>query len=177
MQGTPDEIRRRYNLEEEKVSGSNFSLPEFISIDEPNEILGVDGTLEIAGDVYINTKLLKTWVVDSGTENGWHWKKYSDGTFEAYRGRRGIAVSCGQTGQLSGWYRSNKFNISLPDIGIASVDFAEITIRCSDASLALQFATVTTDTDTSKLYYFVNAPQAYLSQSRDIDYRVEGTWA
>lgn len=177
MQGTPDEIRRRYNLEEEKVSGSNFSLPEFISIDEPNEILGVDGTLEINGNLYINSKLVKAWVVDAGTSNSWHYRKYSDGTFEAWRGRRGIAVSCSNTGQLSGWNRSNKFNILLPTIGITAIEYAHINIWCSDSTLALQFATVTDDTTTERLYYYVNSPVAYLSQSRDLDYYVKGTWA
>lgn len=115
MQGTPDEIRRRYNLEEEKVSGSNFSLPEFISIDEPNEILGVDGTLEIDGDLYINSKLVKTWVVDSGTTSvtggDWHWRKYSDGTFDAW----GIFSISPTTSTLANyaWY-SESIYVDLP---------------------------------------------------------------
>ena len=107
MQGTPDEIRRRYNLEEEKVSGSNFSLPEFISIDEPNEILGVDGTLEINGDVYINSKLVKAWVVDSGTTDGWHWKKYTDGTWEAWTMKSYTPASSTQGGNM--WYSDTKY--------------------------------------------------------------------
>lgn len=47
-----------------------------------------NGTLEINGDVYINSKLVKAWVVDSGTTSvtggDWHWRKYSDGTFDAW---------------------------------------------------------------------------------------------
>lgn len=111
MQGTPDEIRRRYNLEEEKVSGSNFSLPEFISVDEPNEILGVDGTLEIDGDVYINTKKLGAWIVDSGTTDNWHWRKYSDGTFDCWRQYAFKATSTSSSGNT---YYTNTETVNLP---------------------------------------------------------------
>ncbi len=111
MQGTPDEIRRRYNLEEEKVSGSNFSLPEFISIDEPNEILGVDGTLEINGNLYINSKLVKAWVVESGTSSGWKYRKYSDNTFECWRIFGFQPSSSSINGNI---YYSNTASVALP---------------------------------------------------------------
>ena len=142
-----------------------------------NQLPNHDGTLEINGDVYINSKLVDAWVVDSGTSNYWRYKKYSDGTFEAWRSRTGVSMTCSTAGQLSGWYRSSRQGVTLPSIGIATIGYAAVTVICPDNSYPLQFATVSGDTTTSILYYYINSPISYSSQSRDIDYIVRGTWS
>lgn len=157
-----------------------------IFFDQLRESVGInqfpdhDGTLEINGDVYINAKKLGAWIVDAGTTStGWHWKKFSDGTFEAHRRRVGVSTTCTTSGQLSGWYRnSSAYTVNFPNIGIASVTYLHVAVNgIPDATYALQFATATADTDLSTIYYYVNSPRSYSSQARDIDFFVAGTWA
>lgn len=76
-----------------------------------NAIPNHDGTLEIGGDVYINSKLLKVWVVETGTEDGWTYKKYSDKTFEAWTNRNLSVTSSTSGGNI--WY-SNVITVDFP---------------------------------------------------------------
>ena len=72
-----------------------------------NQLPNHDGTLEINGDVYINSKLVKAWVVDAGTTDGWHWKKYSDGTWDAWISKSYTPASSTQGGNM--WYSDTKY--------------------------------------------------------------------
>lgn len=72
-----------------------------------NAIPNHDGTLEIAGDLYINSKLVKAWVVDAGTTDDWHWKKYSDGTWDAWCQKDYTPSSSTAAGNM--WYSDTKY--------------------------------------------------------------------
>lgn len=88
-----------------------------VFVDELRESVGInqfpahDGALEIAGNVYINSKLLKVWVVETGTEDGWTYKKYSDKTFEAWTNRNLSVTSSTSGGNI--WY-SNVITLDFP---------------------------------------------------------------
>lgn len=72
-----------------------------------NAIPNHDDALEINGDVYINSKLVKAWVVDSGTTDNWHWKKYSDGTWDAWCQKDYTPSSSTAAGNM--WYSDVKY--------------------------------------------------------------------
>ena len=84
-----------------------------VFVDELRESVGInqfpahDGTLEIAGNLYINSKLVKAWVIDSGTTDGWYWKKYSDGTWEAWCEKSYTPSSSTAAGNM--WYSDTKY--------------------------------------------------------------------
>lgn len=60
-------------------------------------------------------------VIESGTNNGWRYRKYGDGTFEAIRFSSGGATGTMTQIGTSGIYYSSAAEITFPDIGIASV--------------------------------------------------------
>ena len=60
-------------------------------------------------------------VIESGTNNGWRYRKYGDGTFEAIRfssgGATGTMTQIGSTGI----YYSSAAEITFPSIGITGI--------------------------------------------------------
>lgn len=76
-----------------------------------NAIPNHDDALEINGDVYINSKLVKAWVVESGTSGGWSYRKYSDGTYDCWRKYDFTPSSSSSLGNI---YYSNTGSVALP---------------------------------------------------------------
>lgn len=76
-----------------------------------NGTMQVNDVLTINGDVYINSKLLKVWITETGTEDGWTYKKFSDKTFEAWTNRNFTITSSTSGGNI--WY-SNVITVDFP---------------------------------------------------------------
>ena len=92
------------SFSEMKLNGSPvniFSDGSWITLSSSNGI-----NLEYAsGDITINKKPLKSFIVESGTSGIWSYHKYSDGTCELW-GRKTIKNLAISTA-LGSWYRSN----------------------------------------------------------------------
>ena len=92
------------SFSEMKLNGSPvniFSDGSWITLSSHNGI-----NLEyVSGDMMINKKPLKSFIVESGTSGIWSYHKYSDGTCELW-GRKTITNLAISTA-LGSWYRSN----------------------------------------------------------------------
>ena len=98
------------SFSEMKLNGSPvniFSDSSWISLAAMNGI-----SLEYAsGDITINKKPLKSFIVESGTSGIWSYHKYSDGTCELW-GRKtitnlAISTALGSSTAPGSWYRSS----------------------------------------------------------------------
>lgn len=77
----------------------------------------------------LNTKTAERYVVETGTDNGWSYIKYSDGTFEAWKEYSGSLTIQSTAGSL---YTSNSYvNTQLPDtsaLNITDIKYVNVTI-------------------------------------------------
>ena len=98
------------SFSEMKINGSPvniFSDGSWITLSSSNGI-----NLEYAsGDITINKKPLKSFIVESGTSGIWSYHKYSDGTCELW-GRKtiknlAISTALGSSTAPGSWYRSS----------------------------------------------------------------------
>ena len=91
-----------------------------------NELAQLESLLGVTGVYGVLNKLAQNAVIDSGTSNGWSWKKYADGTFEAsgrFSNTTAINTSSGAV------YFSTLQTINTPDIGISSLTYFD-TVYC-----------------------------------------------
>lgn len=74
----------------------------------------------------LNTKT-EICVVESGTTNGWRYKKFSDGTFEAWREYNGSMTLTTAVGSL--YTSANTVSVSMPTaINITDILHANVTV-------------------------------------------------
>lgn len=95
-----------------------------------NNALLLGGDTSSATDIYANGYLLQNFVIDSGTTNGWYWRKYKDGTVEMF----GIFEFSGVDGNknhYSGFYYSDPVVVNYP-FTITSVITGNVTGGSTD---------------------------------------------
>lgn len=80
--------------------------------------------LNLAPSDYIKLSEVANYVIEEGTDNTWTWRKWSDGTCEAWRTWEGTGTTDGSV--LGGYYKSiefsfpeNLFNVT-PHFAVAS---------------------------------------------------------
>lgn len=128
----------RYNIEDTTVSDEkqkSFIIGNGTADNARSNALTVDwsGNVEAAGDVTDGSSntlssvattlssIAAHAVISTGSSNGWNYKKYADGTFEATRfstnGSTGAMTQVGSTGI----YYSSAAEITFPSIGITGI--------------------------------------------------------
>lgn len=135
----------------------------------------VAGDVELTGDLKIGNDTVVDYTVAQGTSGNWKYRKYKSGIFEAWYYLSGATVSTGSAlSGASGWYRNtDSYPLSLPSIGITSVDHAHIN---AITGLAGMYTTVTA-LSTSQVDYYVIYSGQLSSRSAIITAYVKGTWA
>ena len=115
------------------------------------------------------TALKTAYVVSNGSATNWKWRKYSDGTFDAwYTGTETSAIS---SGSGSFYYVNGTFSIP-SGIGATAITF--VTVQYDGGELT--FAKVGTVT-TSSIQYALISSMTRSSQTRNIKAYLHGTYA
>lgn len=62
---------------------------------------------------YFNNAVLNNFIIDSGTTDGWYWRKYKDGTVELFATKSFSSVNAAKN-NYSGFYYSDALTINYP---------------------------------------------------------------
>lgn len=89
--------------------GDRKNIPDVIYLNDDGDVV-VNADAIINGNLSINGASA-WWIVDSGTANGWRYRKYSDGTFDAWGAFTVTPSSSTASGNI---YYSNSISVSLP---------------------------------------------------------------
>ena len=165
-----DYISQAYFTMDFLAGGKGIGIGTTASCDEsvhPNGLLtcGMDADFKGAVSLDITKLGIADYIVETGTNNGWKYHKYSDGTFEAWRTVTPKVAVNTAAGSI---YVSSEFSLTLPSF-TKSLEFAS-----GDCNGAI-WASFTNLTITPKyrLFCYMSAGSA----TRTIKFFIKGTWA
>jgi hypothetical protein len=114
-------------------------------------------------------------LIEVGINGNWHYKKYSDNTFEAFMVDEEVTPTLTMTQiSTSAMYNSQTLMLTLPDIGITRVDHANIEPRT--ASYTYNINRNSSPTGSLNVYFQINKAG---TSTAAVSYtaRIYGMWA
>lgn len=180
-----DEISSQLATKVDKVTGKELSTNDYTNADKTNvdkipslltEIQPIErgGTGATTSQDALENLGVADYVIETSSSGNWRWKKYADGTFEAwYLSPTEISMVC-TTKTTDSWYRTaNPLIINFPnEIGVEEVIYGNMNVNVIFAGFGIKNS-VFSETSISG---YATAPSSGTSNGRLTAY-IYGTWA